>query len=68
MNQYLIEAFTSTHDGRTRRFYVLSENVVDAVTDFSLRNPKAVVRNVWQFVPTSYYAQPSTADGLQEDQ
>ena len=67
MNQYLIEAFTSTHDGRTRRFYALNETVTDAVTNFMLNNPRAVVRNVWQFVPASYYTKPSTPD-TQEDQ
>lgn len=55
MNQFLIEAYVSKHDGRTRRFYVIADDVQVAVEDFREGRPDAVVRTVWEFVRPGYY-------------
>jgi hypothetical protein len=57
VNQFLIEAFTTPHDGRTRRFYVMAPTVEIAVEDFTEGKPDAVVRSVWEFVSPTYYQQ-----------
>lgn len=55
MNQFLIEAFTSPHGGRTRRFYVIAATAQVAVEDFWEGHPDAVVRTVWEYVKPGYY-------------
>lgn len=65
-NQYLIEAYASPHDGRTRRHYQLGESADQAVNAFHQEFPDRVVRNVWEFVPPGYYATPAISETPKE--
>lgn len=60
MNQYLIEAYAAPHDGRTRRHYRMGTSAMDAVVSFHQEFPDRVVRNVWEFVPPTYYIEDET--------
>lgn len=55
MNQYLIRAYTSPNDGRARTFYAMAPDHEVAAVNFHNRQPRAVIRDMWQLVPPGYF-------------
>lgn len=66
MNQYLIEAYASPHDGRTRRHYLLATTVEEAAGLFHQQHPDRVIRNIWKHIPPSYYSETPIPDTTKE--
>ena len=58
MNQYLIEAYTSPHDGKTRKHYVMGVTANDAAVRFAAEFPNRVVRSMWKLVRPTFYSEP----------
>lgn len=63
VHQYLVEAFTAPHDGRTRRHYVMAPTPAEAVRRFQQMFPQRVVRNLWEFVPVTAYVDQLATGG-----
>jgi hypothetical protein len=59
MNQYLIEAYASPHDGKTRRHYVMATTANESVVKFADEFPDRVVRSVWKHVRPTFYNEPN---------
>jgi hypothetical protein len=66
IKQYLVEAFGAPHDGRTRRHYVMASSPTEAVRQFQEMFPQRVVRNLWELVPITAYADQVVAGAVPE--